>query len=268
VEEVEYPQGFYPRRLVPFRERLQPPLGTPAAPGAVLSALGGVLNGRYSYVVTFLGVGGETSASPTSGTVFVPHQQATLTLPLGPSPYCSGRNIYRTSGVGSTFLYLATVADNTITLYTDNTSDGGLGTATAPTTDSTASVPLVELSLSNTQLPAVGTTDLICITYASKHVINASGTTVPEQHHDVVLLGAAAYACLAFQVPTNDLFEYQDGQLRDRVDETKAPEHWLATGKTLLAMFNQRIEDVKRQRDAGAAAVSQWGAVPNRWQWT
>ena len=46
------------------------------------------------------------------------------------------------------------------------------------------------------------------VTYASKHVLAANGTTVPEQHHDVVLLGAAAYACLAFQVPTNDLFRY------------------------------------------------------------
>lgn len=268
VEEVEYPQGFYPRRLVPFRERLQPPLGTPAAPGAVLSPSAGVLNGSYTYVVTYLGVGGETAASPVSPTVFVPHQQATLTLPLGPSPYCLARTIYRTSGAGSTFLFLATVADNTTTLYTDNLSDGGLGTAVTPAADSTASVPLVELALTNAQLPAAGTTDLVAITYASKHVINASGTTVPEQHHDVVLLGAAAYACLAFQVQTNDLFEYQDGQLRDRVDETKAPEHWLSAGKSLLAMFNQRLEDVKRQRDAGAAAVSQWGSVPNRWQWT
>jgi hypothetical protein len=251
VEDVEYPEGFYPRRLVPFRERLQPPLGTPAAPVATVLTPAGVLNGNYQYVVTFTGVGGETAASAVSNTVAAALKQVSITLPLGPGPYTSARNIYRTAAGGTTFLFLAQIADNTTTTYTDNTADGGLGVAVAPSSDSTGSVPLVELSLTNAQLPAAGTTDLIGITYASKHVINASGTTVPEQHHDVVLLGAAAYACLSFQVPTNDLFEYQDGQLRDRVDETKAPEHWLATGKTLLNLFTQRLEDVKRQRDAG-----------------
>jgi hypothetical protein len=91
---------------------------------------------------------------------------------------------------------------------------------------------------------------------------------VPEQHHDVVLLGAAAYACLAYQVPTNDMFIYQDGEMRDKVDEQRTPEHWLAAGTSLLALFKERLEEVKRQRDAGHAAVAQWGAVPARWGWT
>lgn len=96
----------------------------------------------------------------------------------------------------------------------------------------------------------------------------ANGTTIPEQHHDIVLLGAAAHACLAIQIPTNDLFDYQDGELRDRVSEIKTPEHWLAAGKNLMAMFEARIKEIKEQRDAGFAELTQWGSVPSRWQWT
>ena len=83
-----------------------------------------------------------------------------------------------------------------------------------------------------------------------------------------MLLGAAAYACLAYTVPTNDLFHYQDGELRDQVDETKTPANWQAMGKTLLGLFESRLEEVKRQRDATYADVAQWGSVSARWHWT
>lgn len=270
VESVEYPSGCYPRKMVPFKEYVQPPLGTPPAPTAAQNGLAaGVLNGTYQYVVTFLGVGGETAASAPSGSIFVPHGQVNVTLPVGPAPYCMGRNIYRTAGSGAPpYLFVAGVADNATTTYLDLVGDGGLGATAAPVADSTAGVPLVELQLPNDRLPDASNPQPLAITYASKHVLGAAGTTIPEQHHDVVLLGAAAYACLAFQVPTNDLFEYQDGELRDRVSEVKTPEHWQAAGQALLALFKERLEDVRRQRDAASAATAQWGSVPSRWQWT
>jgi hypothetical protein len=56
--------------------------------------------------------------------------------------------------------------------------------------------------------------------------------------------------------------------MRDRVSEVKTPEHWQATGETLLALFKGRLEEIKRQRDAAYAATSHWGSVPSRWQWT
>jgi hypothetical protein len=91
---------------------------------------------------------------------------------------------------------------------------------------------------------------------------------VPEQHHDIVLLGAAAYAMLAYQAPTNDLFDYQDGEMRDHVDERKVPAAWLAAARRALSQFQERLEEVKRQRNAGVAAINQWGDVSIRWQRT
>ena len=85
---------------------------------------------------------------------------------------------------------------------------------------------------------------------------------------DIVILGAAAYAMLAYQAPTNDLFDYQDGELRDHVDERKVPAAWLAAAQRALAQFQDRLEQVKRQRNAGAAAINQWGDVSIRWQRT
>ena len=77
-----------------------------------------------------------------------------------------------------------------------------------------------------------------------------------------------AYAVTAYSTPTADFFEYQDGAMRDRVDETKVFPAWLALGKQLLAAFELRLEQVRRQRDAADADTAQWGAVPARWQWT
>jgi hypothetical protein len=218
--------------------------------------------------VTFLGIAGETLAGATA-TVSVVNSSANLTLPLGPAPYCTGRRLYRTpaGGADGGQLLAATIADNTSTTYTDTLPDAQLG-APLPTADSTPNAPIVELNIPDIQLPSVSNPGTVAITYASKHAWNGSGTTIPEQHHDIVLLGAAAYACLAIQVPTNDLFEYQDGELRDRVSEVKTPEHWLAAGNSLLAQFKARLEEVKRQRDAGYASTAQWGSVPARWQWT
>ena len=68
VEAVEYPTGRYPRRLVGFRELLQPGLGVPPAPVAV-PAGAGPLTGTYSYAVTWLGIAGETVAGPPSAPI-------------------------------------------------------------------------------------------------------------------------------------------------------------------------------------------------------
>jgi len=269
VESVEFPTGFFPRRMVPFRELLQPSLGTPPAPTvAANGSAAGPLNGAYQYAVTFLGIAGESAMSAPSAVLALAHQQAVVSVPLGPAPYCTGRTIYRIAGSGyPPYLWLATIAGNTTTSFVDAVADSGLGGA-APVADGTLNVPLIELQLPDSRLPDPANPGALAVTYASKHVLAANGTTVPEQHHDVVLLGAAAYACLAFQVPTNDLFDYQDGELRDHVSEVKTPEHWQATGTALLALFKDRLEAVKQQRDAAYAATSQWGSVPSRWQWT
>jgi hypothetical protein len=267
VEQCEYPTGFFPRFVVPFLEMVQPCLGVPTAP--VLAQAGGTggLNGQYNYVVTYNGIGGETAISPAGYVSGLSNGSVLVTLPLGPLPYCLGRNLYRTNGTGQPpYQLVTTIADDTTTSYLDVTADGSLGVQ-APAADSTAGVPLVEMQLSDAELPDPTDPGTVQLTYASKHILAANGTTVPEQHHDVVLLGAAAYACLAYQVTANDLFDYQDGVMRDQVHQAKTPEHWLAVGNNLLAQFKGRLEDVKQQRDAAYAAVSQWGAVARRWSW-
>jgi hypothetical protein len=268
LEAVEYPTGFYPRRYVPYQEIPQPGLGVPSAPVAT-GPSGGPIAGAYRYRVTFVGIAGETLPSPPSNSVNGIGFGVALALPLGPAPYTRARNLYRTpaNGADGTQLLVATIADNTSTTYVDQATDGALG-APMPQADSTAGAAIVELRITDMQLPDPTNPGTLQAMYGCKHVWATNGTSLPEQHHDIVLLGAAAYACLAYTVPTNDLFEYQDGELRDKVSETKTPEHWQAMGKLLLATFESRLEEVKRQRDAQYADVAQWGSVSARWQWT
>jgi uncharacterized phiE125 gp8 family phage protein len=56
-------------------------------------------------------------------------------IPLGGASV-TARKLYRTAAGGSTYLLLATIADNTTTTYTDNIADASLG-AGAPTTNTT-----------------------------------------------------------------------------------------------------------------------------------
>ncbi len=185
-----------------------------------------------------------------------------------PPALAAGVGARRTAGgADGTQQLVATIADNTTLTYQDNITDGALA-APIPTADSTLNQPIFELRMPDSRLPSAANPQNIGVTFGSKHVWAANGTTIPEEHQDIVLLGAAAYACLTILVPTNDLFDYQNGELRDRVSEIRTPEHWLATGNNLLALFEARIKEVKEQRDAAFAEVSQWGSVPSRWQWT
>lgn len=89
----------------------------------------GVLTGSYYYAVTFVTADGETSYGALSGPVAPSSQQVAISaIPLGGSGVTS-RKIYRTvAGAQSyTVQYVATIADNTTTTYTDNTADGALG---------------------------------------------------------------------------------------------------------------------------------------------
>lgn len=122
-------------------------VGSEPAPGAITVAMaspavaGNVDNGAHRYLCTFVTAQGETEAGVVSSAVTVADKtvngKVQLTaIPLGGSAVTS-RKIYRTAAGGSTYLLLATIADNTTTTYTDNTADSGLG-AGAPTTNTTS----------------------------------------------------------------------------------------------------------------------------------
>jgi uncharacterized phiE125 gp8 family phage protein len=114
------------------------------SPGAVTVALGSgagnVDNGAHRYAVTFVTSSGETQAGDISAAVTVADKtvngKVSLSgIPLGGSLVTS-RKLYRTTAGGSTYLLLATIADNTTTTYTDNIADASLG-AEAPSTNTT-----------------------------------------------------------------------------------------------------------------------------------
>lgn len=115
----------------------------PTAPTAALAspaAPGNVTNGAHRYLVTFVTASGETDAGAASSAVTVADKtvngQVSLTsIPLG-GGLVTARKIYRTAAAGSTYLLLATISDNTTTVYTDNVADASLG-ASAPSTNST-----------------------------------------------------------------------------------------------------------------------------------
>lgn len=105
------------------------------APGALTCALnsgvGNVDNGAHRYVVTFVTSAGETQAGDISASVTVADKTVNgkvllSSIPIGGSLVTS-RKIYRTAAVGSAYLLLATIADNTTTTYTDNIADASLG---------------------------------------------------------------------------------------------------------------------------------------------
>jgi uncharacterized phiE125 gp8 family phage protein len=121
--------------------------GSEPAPGVITAALaappiaGNVDNGAHRYRATFVTADGETQAGTISAAVTVADKtvngKVELTaIPLG-GALVTARKIYRTVAAGSTYLLLATLADNTTTVYTDNIADASLG-AGAPSVNTTS----------------------------------------------------------------------------------------------------------------------------------
>lgn len=119
------------------------------------------------------------------------------------------------------------------------------------------------LNLSPVHLPT-DNTYCMRVFYATKQQLDASGSTIPEVHRDVIVLGAVAYALEAYQVPTNDNFSFQNGGLSDRFDDSMIPRSWLATAQNKMKQFENRLEEIKRQRDFVSSSRAQWGEVPYR----
>ncbi len=138
---------------------------------------------------------------------------------------------------------------------------GAVGVGNSPTGSIT---PTFTLKLSSAELPQ-DTTQVMRVFYATKHQLDASGSTIPEVHRDIIILGATAYAMEAYQVPTNDNFDFQDGALHDRVDDTKIPQAWYMAIQTKLSKFEARLQEVKQQRDFAYGARVHWGDIPARW---
>lgn len=103
-------------------------LTAPGSAPTVGVGAAGALTGDYKYKVTFTyGARGESNPSAASATLTLAAQKGSLTaIPTGGTG-TTQRDLYRTKAGGATWYFLATIADNTTTTYTDNIGDGALG---------------------------------------------------------------------------------------------------------------------------------------------
>ena len=311
IEKILYPLQVYGSQYLP--PTTAPVLATVAGTGLGI--------GIYQYLVTFLTQGGETTAGPIGSIATVSGSQRVVlsnipiapSLPMQPGVATNnviGRNIYRTLAGGSTFFYLASLPDNTTTIYNDSTADSALvGKPQSPAINTSGVMvwPPYERSFSeysnmydsNTALAAGGNMGLMGLPgddngptgtqspaftlnlspielpkdnslvmrvfYATKHQLDANGSTIPEIHRDVIVLGAVAYALEAYQIPTNDNFAFENGSLRDRVDDSMIPGSWLNVAQYKMGQFIDRLVEIKQQRDFAASARVHFGDIPLRW---
>lgn len=116
----------------------------PSAPTVALASpaiAGSVTAGAHRYRVTFVTADGETDGGDISAIVTVAdaatNGKVELTSIAVGGTNVTSRKLYRTAAGGSTYLLLATLSNNTATVYTDNIADGSLG-AEVPTTNTTA----------------------------------------------------------------------------------------------------------------------------------
>ncbi|GAC1474461.1 MAG: hypothetical protein NVS2B12_20200 [Ktedonobacteraceae bacterium] len=311
IEKILYPLQVYGSQFAP-------PSSAP-----LLSSTSGTVPsvGTYQYLVTFLTQGGETPGGPASSIATSAGSQKInlVSIPIAPAQPIQpgvatnnviGRSIYRTQAGGSTFYYLATLGDNTTTIYSDSTSDSALTTMPTPPTVNTSGVmvwpvcersfaeysnmydssnvlagggnmglmgavgdgkgptgtqaPSFTLALSSAELPKDNSL-LMRVFYATKQQLDATGSTIPEVHRDIIVLGACAYCLEAYQIPTNDNFDFQNGGLRDRVDDTKIPVAWRETAANKMGQFIDRLEEIKQQRDFASSSRVHWGDIATQY---
>lgn len=139
----------------------------PTAPTAALAGAGAgnVDNGAHRYLATFVTSVGETQAGVVSAAVTVADKTtngkvSVSAIPVGGAAVNS-RKLYRTIAGGSTYLLLATIADNTTTTYTDNTADSGLGVG-APATNTTGDPVLSTMLTAARQFAENNTRRALC----------------------------------------------------------------------------------------------------------
>lgn len=155
--------------------------GAEPAPGALTAALaatpiaGNVDNGAHRYAVTFQTADGQTQAGTVSAAVTVADKtvngKVELTaIPLG-GALVTSRKLYRTAAGGSTYLLLATLADNTTTVYTDNVADASLG-AGAPSANTTSD-PMLAMLIASARKVAEDRTGRAFITQTWEKVLDA-----------------------------------------------------------------------------------------------
>ncbi len=132
----------------------------PTAPTVALAGVAGLVPlGTYWYYVTYVTADGETNMTRTASSITVAsaaNAQVVVTIPVSSDPRVTARKIYRSTAsvVGG---FLATVADNVTTTYTDNiaTVNSNLIWRT-PTTGNTTAGNIFSAGTKNIEIDANG----------------------------------------------------------------------------------------------------------------
>jgi len=124
-----------------------PSLGT-LTPPVISAGTSPGLTGTYEYVVTFVTADGETLPSNPSNFLAVSNVKVNLTgIPTGAAGLVTKRRLYRDKNGTGTYRFVAEIADNTTTTYTDNIADATVAAAqAAPTVDSATVVTVNAVS--------------------------------------------------------------------------------------------------------------------------
>ena len=267
IDRVEYPADQWPHAYPAFSElrttTMLPPQTLPALtskPNALSLIPAGVHNWAYTYVT----VGGETTLSPLAGLNLGANQEVDLILPTPPADVLQ-TNIYRSAlGTPSTLKLLNSIF-GTANTYADTANDTSLG-ATAPTINTTGGTDAFRLEIPPEQYPPDQTSYTIKVRYALKHELDTNGTTLPERHWDALYLGAMVAAADMYLANVNDNFVYADGQLRDRVDDTKSVDAWRAYRFMLEEQFTERLKRIRDEQIQSSRYTPVWGDKPLRWE--
>ncbi len=87
--------------------------------------------------------------------------------------------------------------------------------------------------------------------FAKAHTLDGTTSTIPVEHEELILLGAAGFAVLS-------MAEY----VIDRVTVSGwAPRQYREWGEARLAAFRRRLEDIRATRVTGFGASVSWGSA-------
>ncbi len=214
-------------------------------------------NGSTLYLLTSIGDNTSTTCSDSTP------DSALTAAPQPAPPVVNTSGIMLWPPIERAFSEFSNMYDSSVALA----AGGNLGTMGAVGSGQGATgtqEPTFTLHITSVELPKDNTL-VMRVFYATKQQLDSQGSTIPEVHRDVIVLGAVAYCLEAYQVPTNDNFDFQDGALHDRVDDTRIPQSWLATARYKMQQFEARLTAIKQQRDFAASTRVHWGDIPARW---
>ena len=107
-------------------------------------------------------------------------------------------------------------------------------------------------------VPAAPGGEPVRVRWASKHTVDLTTSTVPEEHEALLALGAYGYVCLAYSTPSADNFRYEDGAMAGMVDDSMIAVEWRRRSEAALAEFRRLLGQLAVSRTHGARGRVVW----------